>query len=87
VLSLEALDSNLHVAPFSNGGKVDIAAPGINVFSSWPRPMLHNTISGTSMATPHVTGCGLHLPATDVGAGWYRRLRDAPTSISRIGVG
>jgi subtilisin family serine protease len=57
VMSVAALDSGLHVAPFSNGGKVDIAAPGVNVFSSWPRPKLHNTISGTSMATPHVTGC------------------------------
>jgi subtilisin family serine protease len=29
----------------------------VSVFSSWPRPILHNTISGTSMATPHVAGC------------------------------
>jgi subtilisin len=57
IVSVGALDSALHVASFSCGGKVDIAAPGVNVYSSWPRPTLHNTISGTSMATPHVAGC------------------------------
>jgi len=57
VMSVAALDSSLRVASFSNGGKVDIAGPGVNTFSSWPRPQLHNTISGTSMATPHVAGC------------------------------
>jgi subtilisin family serine protease len=57
VVSVGALDNALRVAVFSCGGKVDIAGPGVNVFSSWPRPTLHNTISGTSMATPHVSGC------------------------------
>lgn len=57
VMSVAAVDSSFRVAVFSNGGKVDIAGPGGNIFSSWPRPALHNTISGTSMATPHVSGC------------------------------
>jgi len=57
IMSVGALDSSLHVAVFSNGGKIDIAGPGVDVFSSWPRPILHKTISGTSMATPHVSGC------------------------------
>lgn len=57
IMSVAALDSSLKVAAFSNGGKVDIAGPGVDVFSSWPRPLLHRTISGTSMATPHVSGC------------------------------
>jgi subtilisin family serine protease len=57
IMSVAALDSALKVAVFSNGGKIDIAGPGVNTFSSWPRPVLHKTISGTSMATPHVAGC------------------------------
>jgi subtilisin len=57
IMAVGAVDSNLKPASFSCRGKVDIAGPGVNVFSSWPRPLLHNTISGTSMATPHVSGC------------------------------
>jgi len=57
IMSVAALDRALRPATFSNGGKVDISAVGVDVFSSWPRPVLHRTISGTSMATPHVAGC------------------------------
>jgi len=57
-----AVDRFLKIAPFSNGGinssggGVDIAGPGVDVFSSWPMPTRYRTISGTSMATPHVAG-------------------------------
>lgn len=66
ILAVAALDSNLRVANFSarsssttgEGGKVDIAAPGVNVFSSVPvnRGTHSGVYSGTSMATPHVAG-------------------------------
>jgi subtilisin len=57
IMSVASLDPNLKPSAFSSMGKIDIAAPGRDVFSSWPRPRRYNTISGTSMATPHVAGC------------------------------
>jgi subtilisin len=57
-MAVASLDKNLTPSPFSNRGKVDIAAPGRDIFSSWPRPTRYRTISGTSMACAHVSGCG-----------------------------
>jgi len=51
-------------ADYSNfGSDVDIIAPGTCIYSTW---MLggYNTISGTSMATPHVTGGAALYKAT-----------------------
>jgi subtilisin family serine protease len=62
IMAVGALDVQMRVASFSNGGlnqqggQVDIAGPGVAVRSSWPRPVLHNTISGTYGDT----ACGGH---------------------------
>jgi subtilisin len=94
ILSVAALDSALKIAIFSDGGKVDIAGPGVNVFSSWPRPALHNTISGTSMATPHVAGCAALWAQSDAslrGAGLRAKLiataKHLPFPASDVGAG
>lgn len=62
IMAVAAVDAQLAVAEFSaagtsvDGGQIDLAAPGVDVYSSWPMPERYNTISGTSMATPHVSG-------------------------------
>ena len=50
-------------AYFSNKGKcVDIFAPGLNILSTWNTgPTSVNTISGTSMASPHIVGLLAYL--------------------------
>ena len=57
IMAVASLDSNRRPSSFSNFGQIEIAGPGRDVFSSWPRPQRYNTISGTSMAAPHVAGC------------------------------
>lgn len=51
-------------ASFSNyGGCVDVYAPGLNITSTWLNGGT-NTISGTSMASPHVAGVAALYKAT-----------------------
>ncbi|MDQ3627986.1 MAG: S8 family serine peptidase [Actinomycetota bacterium] len=62
IMAVAAVDSDLEIAQFSarslprRGGQVDVAGPGVAVYSSWLMPMRYQTISGTSMATPHAAG-------------------------------
>ncbi|KAF2744710.1 oryzin precursor [Sporormia fimetaria CBS 119925] len=63
VFTVGATDSSDRKASFSNyGAVVDIHAPGVSILSTWIGGTTRtNTISGTSMATPHVAGLAAYI--------------------------
>jgi subtilisin family serine protease len=64
-LTVAASDNTDTKAYFSNFGScVDVYAPGVAITSTWiTGPDSNNTISGTSMASPHVAGLALKVVA------------------------
>jgi hypothetical protein len=101
IMAVGALDSNLNPAGFSsiggmpNGGEVNIAGPGVQVFSSVPMNKgKYGTMSGTSMATPHVAGCAAlwaQVNANNRGKMLWKKLeqtaRALPHPVTRVGCG
>jgi subtilisin family serine protease len=55
VISVTAVDSNYKVAKFSPKGKIDFAAPGVDVLTT-TKDGSYSVHSGTSLAAAHVTG-------------------------------
>lgn len=69
VVSVASTDRDDNASSFSNYGaqSVDIAAPGSAIVSTYPGNK-YATLSGTSMATPHVTGALVLYMANNSGA-------------------
>jgi subtilisin family serine protease len=75
-ITVNATDANDARASFSNFGScTDIFAPGVNITSDWLAGGT-NTISGTSMATPHVAGAAA-LYLADHPTATPQQVRDA----------
>lgn len=83
-ITVGASDINDAKASFSNYGTcVDLHAPGVNITSSWATSdTATNTISGTSMASPHVAGVAaqfLQLNPTATPAQVQQAIKDLST--------
>jgi len=72
IIGVAATDSNDGLAGFSQWGlrSVDVGAPGVSVLSTFPDDT-YGSISGTSMATPHVAGLAALLHASDKKMNWW----------------
>jgi subtilisin family serine protease len=98
-MAVGAVDNQLRIANFSArsstfpGSAVDIAGPGVAVYSSVKMPQRYAIFSGTSMATPHVSGIGALYAQAFRARGWQlwqllvSRARRLPIDNRDVGAG
>jgi subtilisin family serine protease len=66
VIAVAATNNSDNRASFSSTGPaVELVAPGVDIYSTW-NDGYYNTISGTSMASPHVAGTVALVIATGI---------------------
>jgi thermitase len=88
IVSVAAIDENGALGPFSNWGRksVDLAAPGVKIFSTVPSNQYQEKIGdfmgqtinwdGTSMAAPHVAGAAALYWSANPDKSW-REVKEA----------
>jgi thermitase len=88
VVSVAATDNRDQRASFSTfNADVEVAAPGVNILSTWNNGA-YNTISGTSMATPHAAGVAAIIAgryATNGPSVWRSKLDGAVDDLAPAG--
>lgn len=99
ILAVGAVDAQMRVADFSNGGSndgtpvVDLVAPGVDIFSAYLGPGHYALLSGTSQAVAIAAGiAALHAGKTGLrgaalGAELLRTARPLAASATDVGAG